>query len=85
MEHRPLEVSFCPHRLNISTSPWTSIQTTELEAPATFKGDGVAVTRFTAPVTFTGTMKDLDLLEACRETQEDLAKKGRMYCQLFQV
>jgi hypothetical protein len=77
-------IAYCPYRVNIN-GKWTNVQTTQFTPPVTFSGSlqtsqltalqttqltALQTTQFTAPMTFTGTAKDLDLLEACREKPE---------------
>ena len=50
-------IQFCPYRTQVTYDP-SSIQTTQFE---------VQTSKFEDPVTFTGTAKDLELLEACKE------------------
>ena len=59
------QISFCPHRASIN-STWSAVQVTEHAKPLTVNRDP-QYTKHTAPVTFTGTAKDLELLEACNE------------------
>ena len=58
-------VSFCPYRISINPQ-WTAVQVTEHAEPLTFSRKP-QFTKYTAPVTFTGTAKDLELLDACKK------------------
>jgi len=59
MEH----VSYCPYRTQINYD-WSGVQTTQREEPVN-DWQPVQTTKFSAPITFTGTAKDLGLLDAC--------------------
>lgn len=55
-------VLFCPYRTSVN---WANVQTTHFSEVVTFKGE-VQVTKLTAPLTFTGTPSDVELLESCK-------------------
>ncbi len=56
-------IQFCPYRIQVTSDPST-IATTEFEVQTT-RFD-LQTAKYEDPVTFTGTAKDLELLEACK-------------------